>query len=183
MHFTLANHWARVIEMLYAAERMRELAGDPEIISSNVRTLPTETPAEGVGIVEAPRGTLIHHYRTDERGIVTKANLIAVALLPVFIAVTLLPFGAIWGWEALRSGFHDILRWSVFIPAFIVLVVLHEALHGAGYMRFGRVARSDIRFGVNWRAGAGPSQRSQSRPAGGWLSGGLPMPAGYMLPI
>jgi F420-non-reducing hydrogenase large subunit len=76
VHHTLANHWARVVELIYAAERMRELAGDPEIISPNVRTLPSRTPAEGVGIVEAPRGTLIHHYRTDGRGIVTKANLI-----------------------------------------------------------------------------------------------------------
>ena len=76
VHHTLANHWARVVELIYAAERMRELAGDAEIISPNVRTLPTRTPSEGVGIVEAPRGTLIHHYRTDERGIITKANLI-----------------------------------------------------------------------------------------------------------
>ncbi len=76
VHHTLANHWARVVELIYAAERMRELAADPDIISPNVRTLPTETPAEGVGIVEAPRGTLIHHYRTDPRGVVTKANLI-----------------------------------------------------------------------------------------------------------
>lgn len=76
VHHSLANHWARVVELIYAAERMRELAGDPEIVSPNVRTLPTKTPSEGVGIVEAPRGTLIHHFRTDERGIVTKANLI-----------------------------------------------------------------------------------------------------------
>ncbi len=53
-----------------------ELATDPEITSDNFRTIPTEKPTEGVGIVEAPRGTLTHHYCTDERGIVTKANLI-----------------------------------------------------------------------------------------------------------
>jgi len=76
VHHTLANHWARVVELLYAAERMKELANDPEITDPNVRTLPTETPTEGVGIVEAPRGTLIHHYWTDARGIITKANLI-----------------------------------------------------------------------------------------------------------
>ncbi|MGD0201848.1 MAG: Ni/Fe hydrogenase subunit alpha [Bryobacteraceae bacterium] len=76
VHHTLANHWARVIELMYAAERMQELAGDPEIIDPNVRTIPTATPTEGVGIVEAPRGTLIHHYATDERGLITKANLI-----------------------------------------------------------------------------------------------------------
>jgi F420-non-reducing hydrogenase large subunit len=76
VHHTLANHWARVIEMLYAAERMQELAADPELTDVNVRTLPTEKPTEGIGIVEAPRGTLIHHYQTDERGLIRKANLI-----------------------------------------------------------------------------------------------------------
>jgi F420-non-reducing hydrogenase large subunit len=76
VHHTLANHWARVVELVYAAERMKELADDPELTDPNVRTLPTETPVEGVGIVEAPRGTLFHHYTTDERGVITKANLI-----------------------------------------------------------------------------------------------------------
>jgi F420-non-reducing hydrogenase large subunit len=76
VHHTLANHWARVVELVYAAERMQELAGDPELLDPNVRMLPTETPREGVGVVEAPRGTLIHHYATDERGIISKANLI-----------------------------------------------------------------------------------------------------------
>lgn len=76
VHHTLANHWARLIELLYAAERMHELAQDPEITSPNVRTIPTATPKEGIGVVEAPRGTLFHHYQTDEKGIITKANLI-----------------------------------------------------------------------------------------------------------
>jgi F420-non-reducing hydrogenase large subunit len=74
-HFTLANHWARVIEMVYAAERMNELINDPEIMSDNVRTLPTQTPTVGIGVVEAPRGVLIHHYETDEKGLLTKVNL------------------------------------------------------------------------------------------------------------
>jgi F420-non-reducing hydrogenase large subunit len=76
VHHTLATHWARVIELLYAAERMQELANDPELASQDVRTLPTAVPREGVGVVEAPRGTLFHHYKTDERGIITGANLI-----------------------------------------------------------------------------------------------------------
>jgi F420-non-reducing hydrogenase large subunit len=76
VHHTLANHWARVIELIYAAERFKQLVDDPEITSDNIRTLPTQTPKEGVGVVEAPRGTLIHHYQTDERGVITKANLI-----------------------------------------------------------------------------------------------------------
>jgi F420-non-reducing hydrogenase large subunit len=76
VHHTLANHWARLIELLYAAERMQELANDPEIINPEVRTIPTNTPKEGIGVVEAPRGTLFHHYQTDARGVITKANLI-----------------------------------------------------------------------------------------------------------
>jgi F420-non-reducing hydrogenase large subunit len=76
VHQRGASHWARLIEMLYAAERLLELVGDPEITSGDVRTVPTQTPTEGVGIVEAPRGTLTHHYWTDERGILTRVNLI-----------------------------------------------------------------------------------------------------------
>jgi F420-non-reducing hydrogenase large subunit len=76
VHQRLAIHWARLIELLYAAERWVELATDPEITSDNFRTIPTETPTEGVGIVEAPRGTLTHHYWTDERGVSTRVNLI-----------------------------------------------------------------------------------------------------------
>ena len=76
VHHTLANHWARVVELLYAAERLKELADDPELIDPNVRTLPTQAPHEGIGVVEAPRGTLFHHYVTDSRGIIEQANLI-----------------------------------------------------------------------------------------------------------
>ena len=76
VHATLATHWARLIEILYAAERTVELAQDPEITSEDVRTIPTETPSEGVGIVEAPRGTLTHHYATDEQGLLKRVNLI-----------------------------------------------------------------------------------------------------------
>ena len=76
IHHTLATHWARLIEILYAAERWVELAADPEITGKDYRVLPTQTPTEGVGCVEAPRGTLTHHYWTDSRGIVTKVNLI-----------------------------------------------------------------------------------------------------------
>ncbi|MHB8954900.1 MAG: Ni/Fe hydrogenase subunit alpha [Pirellulaceae bacterium] len=76
VHHTLATHWARLIELLYAAERWVELANDPEITSKEYRVLPTQTPTEGVGSVEAPRGTLTHHYTTDERGLLTRVNLI-----------------------------------------------------------------------------------------------------------
>jgi F420-non-reducing hydrogenase large subunit len=76
VHSTLATHWARLIELLYASERMLELSQDPAITNTNTRMLPTQTPDEGVGAVEAPRGTLIHHYKTDPNGIVRAVNLI-----------------------------------------------------------------------------------------------------------
>jgi F420-non-reducing hydrogenase large subunit len=72
----LATHWARLVELLYAAERLLELASDPEVASPNIRTLPTAVPTEGVGIVEAMRGILTHHYKTDKNGLITEANLI-----------------------------------------------------------------------------------------------------------
>lgn len=75
-HFRLAAHWARLVELLYAAERMEELIQDPAITDPNVRMVVNTTPDEGVGCVEAPRGTLTHHYKTDEKGILTAVNLI-----------------------------------------------------------------------------------------------------------
>jgi F420-non-reducing hydrogenase large subunit len=75
VHHTLAFHWARVIELQYAAERMLELASDKRITSDDIRG-PYQQPKEGVGIVEAPRGTLIHHYASDKDGLCTKINMI-----------------------------------------------------------------------------------------------------------
>jgi F420-non-reducing hydrogenase large subunit len=76
VHHTLATHWARVVEIVQAAERMVELVNDPEITSPDIRNLPTAKPTVGIGVVEAPRGTLFHHYETDDNGIIRKANLI-----------------------------------------------------------------------------------------------------------
>jgi len=75
VHSTLAFHWARLIELLYATERTLELSRDDEITSQDVRNKPG-SPGEGVGIVEAARGTLIHHYKLDQDGLVEKVNLI-----------------------------------------------------------------------------------------------------------
>jgi len=80
VHATLAFHWARLVELMYASERLLELCQDKQITDPNVRTIPTATPDEGVGVVEAPRGTLYHHYQTDKNGMVTKANLIVATI-------------------------------------------------------------------------------------------------------
>ena len=75
-HHTLAFHWARLIEALQAAEDMQRIANDPLLISKDIRNMNLKLKQKGVGCVEAARGTLIHHYETDERGLLTKANLI-----------------------------------------------------------------------------------------------------------
>jgi len=79
-HSTLAFHWARLIEALQAAEVVLACSQDPEILSPDVRRVPTEAPTEGVGMVEAPRGTLIHHYKTDRNGILTFVNLLVATV-------------------------------------------------------------------------------------------------------
>ena len=72
---TLYTHWARLIEMLHCAEVVRDLLHDPDIFSDDLRR--TGKPRlEGIGIIEAPRGTLTHHYEVDDKGMITRCNLI-----------------------------------------------------------------------------------------------------------
>jgi NAD-reducing hydrogenase large subunit len=71
----LATHWARLIELLYCAEAIRELLPDPDLLGAELR-LRGEMRSKGIGVVEAPRGTLFHHYEIDGDGLVTRANLI-----------------------------------------------------------------------------------------------------------
>jgi NAD-reducing hydrogenase large subunit len=73
---TLYYHYARLIENLHALERVRELCEDPDILSEDIRNTVVNITGEGVGCIEAPRGTLWHHYWTDEKGVMTRANLI-----------------------------------------------------------------------------------------------------------
>ena len=76
VHATLAIHWARIVELVFACEATYRLAQDDEITSDEIRTIPTGIVGEGVGTVEAPRGLLTHHYKTDERGFITEGNLV-----------------------------------------------------------------------------------------------------------
>ncbi len=73
---TLLYHWARLIELLYNAENAIRLLDDPMITTTETRVAVTPRAARGVGCVEAPRGTLIHDYTTDEKGLLTNVNLI-----------------------------------------------------------------------------------------------------------
>jgi NAD-reducing hydrogenase large subunit len=73
---TLWYHYARLIEDLYAIERAKEILLDPDVLSTDLMTDYAALTGEGVGCLEAPRGTLIHHYKTDPNGMLTKVNLI-----------------------------------------------------------------------------------------------------------
>ena len=73
---TLYYHYARLIECLYGIERAAQILEDPEILSTDLLVLGEVKNHEGVGILEAPRGTLIHHYQVDDTGRLTKVNLI-----------------------------------------------------------------------------------------------------------
>jgi F420-non-reducing hydrogenase large subunit len=77
---TLLYHWARLIELLYNAERAIELLNDPEIVSTDTRVAVKPRAARGVGCVEAPRGTLFHDYTTDEKGLTTAVNLLVATV-------------------------------------------------------------------------------------------------------
>ena len=72
----MAAHWARLVEMIQNAEMIKTYCDDPEITGEKFRVLPTEATGEGIGIVEAMRGTLTHHYTCDKNGICKSANLI-----------------------------------------------------------------------------------------------------------
>jgi NAD-reducing hydrogenase large subunit len=75
---SLFYHYARLIELVYALERIGQLLDDPDILSNDIRAYPamTNVPGQGVGVIEAPRGTLFHDYSTDENGQLTRTNLI-----------------------------------------------------------------------------------------------------------
>ena len=73
---TMLYHWARLIELVYACERVIELLEDETITDPHVRNEVTPQAGRGIGCVEAPRGTLIHDYSTDANGLISRANLI-----------------------------------------------------------------------------------------------------------
>ncbi|CAA9891491.1 NAD-reducing hydrogenase HoxS subunit beta [Candidatus Methylobacter favarea] len=75
VHSTLAFHWARMIEALHCAESINSLLNDPDILGQDL-IAQGEKRYEGIGVIEAPRGSLFHHYQVNENDIVTKANLI-----------------------------------------------------------------------------------------------------------
>jgi NAD-reducing hydrogenase large subunit len=75
MQSTLAYHWARMIELLFCAEGIKVLLNDPDLLGNDL-VVKGEMQSRGIGVIEAPRGTLFHHYEINDDGIVTRANLI-----------------------------------------------------------------------------------------------------------
>jgi len=101
-HHTLAYHWARLIEALQAAEHMQRIANDPLLTSKDIRNMDFKLNKIGIGCVEAARGTLIHHYKTDNDGITTKVNLIVATqhnAAPICLSVKKAAIGCIKGPE------------------------------------------------------------------------------------
>jgi NAD-reducing hydrogenase large subunit len=75
VHASLGYHWARMIELLHCAEKIRELLNDPEIMGTDL-LVKGEHNNIGIGVIEATRGTLFHHYEVDDNDLIQKANLI-----------------------------------------------------------------------------------------------------------
>ncbi len=76
---SLAYHYARMIELVEACEKAKILLEDNDIVSDNIKANVEPKAGFGVGVVEAPRGVLIHNYETDDNGIVVKANMIVAS--------------------------------------------------------------------------------------------------------
>jgi NAD-reducing hydrogenase large subunit len=70
------QHYARLIEILYGIEKIEQLLNEPDILDKNVRAIARPSRSEGIGVSEAPRGTLMHHYKIDENGLITWVNMI-----------------------------------------------------------------------------------------------------------
>jgi len=76
VHSTMFYHWARMIELVHFMEKAQQILEDPSICSTDIVRSSQPRNTEGIGVTEAPRGTLIHHYHTNERGVITRVNLI-----------------------------------------------------------------------------------------------------------
>lgn len=150
---SLYYHYARMIENLYAVERVRQLLEDPQILSDDIRTPGRVTRREGVGCIEAPRGTLWHHYWVDEHGQLEKVNLIVATghnnyamtravddVARQFIDPGNVTEGALNHIEAAIRAYDPCLSCSTHaVGAMPVVLVIHDA-SGVELARFGRGA-------------------------------------------
>lgn len=136
------NHYARLIEILYSVELLEKLMKDPDITNRHVRAFAQPNHYEGVGVVEAPRGALFHHYKVDEQGLMTWANMIVATgnnnlamnrgVLQVakrFIKGKEIPEGAVNRMEAIIRAFDPCLSCSTHA---VGQMPLHLELIGPG---------------------------------------------------
>ena len=89
VHNTLAFHWARLIELLHSSEMVVKLSNDPEILGTELRN-PIGEPGEGIGVIEAARGTLFHHYKVNKDRLIEKANMIVATTnnkMPISLSI------------------------------------------------------------------------------------------------
>jgi F420-non-reducing hydrogenase large subunit len=111
-HHTLAFHWARLIEALQAAEDMQRIANDPMLTGKDIRNMDLKLKKVGIGCVEAARGTLLHHYETDDRGLITKVNLIVATqhnAAPICLSVKKAAMAFVKGHEV-KEGFLNMVE-------------------------------------------------------------------------
>lgn len=130
-HHTLAYHWARLIEALQAAEDMQRIANEPLLTSKDIRNMNLRLKKVGIGCVEAARGTLIHHYETDDRGLVTKVNLIVATqhnAAPICVSVKKAAQGFVKGAEV-KEGLLNMVEMA-FRPYDPCLACATHALPG-----------------------------------------------------
>ena len=145
------NHYARLIEMLFSIERIDHLLQDPEILDTHVRAHAGPNQSEGVGIIEAPRGTLIHHYKINEDGLITWANLIVATahntmamnrgLLQVarhFVNGRSISEGMLNRVEAVIRAFDPCLSCATHAAGTMPLVIELRGPDGSLYQRVGR---------------------------------------------
>jgi F420-non-reducing hydrogenase large subunit len=111
-HHTLAFHWARLIEALQAAEDLKIISDNPLLCSKDIRNMNLKLKKVGIGCVEAARGTLIHHYEADDRGIITSVNLMVATqhnAAPICLSVKKAAKGFIKGPEV-KEGFLNMVE-------------------------------------------------------------------------
>ncbi len=144
-------HYARLIEALFAIERIESLLQEPDILSRHVRAYAGPNEFEGVGVAEAPRGTLIHHYRINENGLITWANLIIATahnnlalnrgvtqVARHFIKSRVVPEGALNRIEAVVRAFDPCLSCSTHALGRMRLYVQVVDVHGNIISELGR---------------------------------------------
>ncbi|MEM2087459.1 MAG: Ni/Fe hydrogenase subunit alpha [Thermoproteota archaeon] len=77
---TFMYHYARLIEIVFCIEKVKEMLDDPAVLEKNVQAKASLNRREGIGVIEAPRGTLFHHYKVDEQGRITWVNLVVATV-------------------------------------------------------------------------------------------------------